>query len=137
MVLYPQVQAKAQEELDRVVGSVRLPTFEGRSNLPYVNALVLEVMRWHTVAPTGFPHVSTANDIFEGWLIPKGTLVIPILWYGICLPSSLECVLRIALYRNMLHDPDTYPEPFKFKPERFLGDSHEPDPHVFFGFGRR
>jgi cytochrome P450 len=83
MVLYPQVQAKAQEELDRVVGSDRLPTFEDRPNLPYVNALVLEVMRWHTVAPTGFPHVSTADDIYGRWFIPKGTLIIPILWYGI------------------------------------------------------
>ncbi len=53
MLLYPEAQAKAQAELDAVIGDDRLPQFEDRERLPYVNALVLEVLRWHTVAPTG------------------------------------------------------------------------------------
>jgi cytochrome P450 len=53
MALYPEVAAEAQAEIDSVVGSDRLPTLADKNNLPYVNALVLEVMRWHAVAPTG------------------------------------------------------------------------------------
>ncbi len=53
MLLYPDIQAKAQAEIDAVIGSDRLPRFDDRDHLPYVNALALEVIRWHTVAPTG------------------------------------------------------------------------------------
>jgi cytochrome P450 len=53
MILYPDVQRKAQEEIDRVIGSDRLPTVADRELLPYVDALSKEVMRWHVVGPTG------------------------------------------------------------------------------------
>lgn len=53
MCNYPEVQAKAQAELLAVVGTDRLPVFSDRSNLPYINAIVLEVLRWQTVANTG------------------------------------------------------------------------------------
>lgn len=53
MVLYPEVQAKAQEEIDRVVGNNRLPHFEDRANLPYIEAVFLETLRWHPVSPMG------------------------------------------------------------------------------------
>ncbi len=53
MLLYPEVQAKAQAEIDAVIGDDRLHRFDDRERLSYVNALVLEVLRWHTVAPTG------------------------------------------------------------------------------------
>lgn len=49
--MFPEVQAKAQAELDAVVGTDRLPSFEDRSQLPYVSALAFEVMRWHAVVP--------------------------------------------------------------------------------------
>ena len=65
MTLYPDVARKAQEELDAVVGNDRLPRFSDRENLPYTNAVVLEIMRWHSVAPTGkfFPlHLCTAHQ---------------------------------------------------------------------------
>lgn len=51
MVLHPGPQKRAQEEIDRVVGSDRLPTFQDYENLPYVRALVKEVMRWRGVGP--------------------------------------------------------------------------------------
>lgn len=51
MVLYPEVQRKAQQELDAVVGNDRLPTFEDRDRLPYICALVSEVYRWMPVVP--------------------------------------------------------------------------------------
>lgn len=47
------VQKKAQAELDAVIGSDRLPTLADRANLPYINAVVLEVLRWNSVTPTG------------------------------------------------------------------------------------
>lgn len=53
MTLYPDVQAKAQEEVDRVTGSIRLPTFSDRANMPYVNALVKEILRWNPAVPLG------------------------------------------------------------------------------------
>ena len=55
MALYPEVQKKAQAEIDAVVGPNRLPDFEDRPFLPYINAVVKESMRWHLVAPLGEP----------------------------------------------------------------------------------
>ena len=52
MILHPEVAKKAQAEVDAVVGLDRLPSFADREKLPYINALVLEVMRWHSVVPT-------------------------------------------------------------------------------------
>ncbi|KAK0436547.1 cytochrome P450 [Armillaria borealis] len=53
MLLFPDVQTKAQGEIDAVVGNDRLPRSDDRESLPHINALVLEVSRWHTVAPLG------------------------------------------------------------------------------------
>lgn len=96
MTLYPEVQRKAQEEIDRVVGT-KLPSFDDRANLPYVDAIVKEVLRWHPVAPMGLPHMTTDDDIFNGYLIPKGALVIANIWYGL---SSLliYCLSLFPIY---------------------------------------
>ena len=80
MTAYPEVQRKAQEEIDRVVGSDRLPNIRDREDLPYVNAIAKEVLRWHPVGPLGFPHLSTEEDVYEGYFIPKGSIVIPNIW---------------------------------------------------------
>jgi cytochrome P450 len=53
MSLYPEVQARAQAEMDQVVGRVRLPSWEDHDSLPYLEALVKEVLRWNPVAPLG------------------------------------------------------------------------------------
>jgi hypothetical protein len=53
LVLYPQVQKRAQAELDAVVGRDRLPTFSDRPRLPYIEAICREVLRWQVVAPIG------------------------------------------------------------------------------------
>jgi cytochrome P450 len=53
MTLFPEAQKKAQAEIDAVVGNDRLPGFSDRSQLPYVDALAKEVLRWNTVAPLG------------------------------------------------------------------------------------
>ncbi|KAJ5171869.1 hypothetical protein N7492_004462 [Penicillium capsulatum] len=119
MAMSPEIQRRAQEEIDRVVGSDRLPTVADRPRLPYIEAILKETLRWHQVAPMAAPHVSTADDYWEGYLIPKGSLILPNVW-------------------AMAHDPDVYPDPMTFNPDRFLGDNPAPDPRtVVFGFGRR
>ena len=53
LALYPEVQKKAQAEIDAVVGPNRLPDFHDRPSLPYINAIVKESMRWNVVVPFG------------------------------------------------------------------------------------
>jgi len=53
MILFPDVQKKAQAELDSVIGNDRLPNLGDQAHLPYINAVVTEVIRWNSVAPTG------------------------------------------------------------------------------------
>ncbi|KAF8134338.1 cytochrome P450 [Boletus edulis] len=119
MVVFPEVQAKAQRELDAVIGSERLPSFDDRDSLPYVNAVWKEVLRWHSVTPLALPHIATEDIYSGGYLIPKGSYVIGNVW-------------------GVLHDKSTYPDPDVFRPERFLGKTPQPDPQgICFGFGRR
>ena len=53
MLLHPDVQKKAQVQLDEVLQSEHLPDFEDIASLPYVRAIVKEVLRWQPVAPLG------------------------------------------------------------------------------------
>ena len=53
-------------------------------SLPYLNALVKELMRWHVVAPTAVPHAAIQDDVYNGYLIPKGSLILANLWYVSC-----------------------------------------------------
>ncbi|KAK0446239.1 cytochrome P450, partial [Armillaria borealis] len=52
-VLYPEIQAKAQAELDAVVGHTRLPNFDDHLQLPYIDAILLEALRWNPIVPMG------------------------------------------------------------------------------------
>ncbi|KAF6793740.1 O-methylsterigmatocystin oxidoreductase [Colletotrichum sojae] len=119
MVKFPDVQRKAQAEIDRVVGTGRLPTFEDRENLPYVNALVKEALRWWTITPMSFPHTTTEEFEYEGYFIPKDAFILPaVYWFN--------------------HDPEVYADPESFDPDRFLPPRDEPDPTIeTFGYGRR
>lgn len=95
MILNPMAQRRAQEEIDRVVGPSRLPGFEDRPHLPYVTALMKEVIRFHAPAAsglccplwffdvfltcisfTGIPHKLSKHDIYQGYHIPAGSLVV-------------------------------------------------------------
>ena len=73
MALHPNEQKRAQEEIDMIVGRDRLPTFDDRPSLPYVEALYREVLRWRTTGPLGFPHAALNDDTYKGYYIPKGT----------------------------------------------------------------
>ncbi|KAG1795476.1 cytochrome P450 [Suillus plorans] len=121
MTLFPDVQKKAQAEIDAVVGPDHLPSFADRASLPYVEALTKEVLRWNIVI-SSVDRSTIQDDIHDGYYIPKGSLIIINVW-------------------SMLNDPQTHANPSEFNPERFLAkDGKEPerDPRtVCFGFGRR
>ncbi|KAF9077346.1 cytochrome P450 2 Le.CYP2 [Rhodocollybia butyracea] len=122
ITLHPDVQIKAQAEIDRVIGRDRLPTFEDRKFLPYVEAIYREIMRLHPPLPLGISHVSTEDDVYEGYHIPQGCAVTPNIW-------------------AMNRDPNVYSEPDTFMPERFLDSPTGPFTSInevyAFGFGRR
>jgi len=80
MVIFPDVQKKAQAELDEVIGRGQLPTFADYDHLPYIRAVVKEIMRWRPVGPVGIPHRVIQNDVYEGYHIPKGAICIPNVW---------------------------------------------------------
>ncbi|KAF9523508.1 cytochrome P450 [Crepidotus variabilis] len=118
MVKYPEIQRRAQAEIDRVVGDERLPNFNDREDMPYIEAIYREVLRFHPPAVLSIPHTLTADDVYNGYFLPKGSTVYTNLW-------------------AMMHDERVFPEPDVFKPERFLDERGELlDSRVFaYGFG--
>jgi len=128
MLAYPETQARAQAELDAVVGRTRLPSFADYPHLPYIRAIVKESLRWRPVDPVGLPHRSTEDDWYEGMFIPKGTVCVANVWH-------------------LNRDPEIYGEDaHHFNPARHLDAKGEIGPgppdtkeesHVTYGFGRR
>ncbi|KAF7293082.1 Cytochrome P450 [Mycena indigotica] len=121
MTMYPEVQRRAQLELDSVVGD-KLPSIENQHETPYLNALLQELLRWHPALPLGIPHRSSKDVVYQGFFLPKNTIAIANVW---------------AITRE--EDPDFSPE--EFAPERFLPRPSgfvPQDPFTYaFGFGRR
>lgn len=119
MSVFPDVQRRAQQEIDEVVGRSRLPRHQDRAGLPYVNAVVRESLRWLPSAPLGVPHAAQADGEVRGFRVPRGAVLMHSTWW-------------------FSRDPAVYHEPERFMPERYLAPLHEPDPAGFvFGFGRR
>ena len=107
MIAFPQVQRKAQAELDAVVGRHRLPTFTDAPRIPYLSAVIKEILRWRPVVPLGVPHTSTEDDWYGDMFIPKGT---------ICVPNTWHCN----------HDRSVFGEDAdEFRPEGHLGEEGE------------
>ncbi|KAL5639413.1 hypothetical protein ACGC1H_006803 [Rhizoctonia solani] len=115
MAMYPDIQAKAQAEIDSAIGT-RLPELADQDVLPYVQCIVKEAMRWRISLPLALPHGCIQDDTYKGYHIPKGAIVLGNAW---------------ALCNN----PDVYPDPERFNPDRFLDPSVPDAPS--FGFGRR
>ena len=128
MIVYPEIQKRAQAELDAVVGRSRVPTFSDAPSLPYIQALVKETLRWRSPIPLGLPHSTTEDDWYDGMYIPKGT---------ICIANHWQCDRDPVLYGD---------DAVSFNPERFL-DGHgrivqdaaktRDDGHSAYGFGKR
>ncbi|KAJ7132978.1 cytochrome P450 [Mycena filopes] len=121
MALHPDIQKRAQSEVDGITGTLRLPEFEDRLSLPFVEAVYREVLRWRPVLPLGVAHAASEDDVYQGYFIPKGTAVIPNTW-------------------AMTRDESIYPDAERFNPDRFFteeGKLNDDDLVMAFGFGRR
>lgn len=80
MMAHPDIQRKAQAELDSVVGEDRFPTVTDRPNLPYIDAMLKETMRWHTVGLV-IPRKSDEDEVIHGFLVPKSATIVVNIWY--------------------------------------------------------
>ncbi|KAF8958869.1 cytochrome P450 [Flammula alnicola] len=136
MALHPEVQQKAQHELDSVFnqdalsGFIEAPDPVQLSRLEYLTAIMQEVLRYAPVGNLALPHCLVEDDEYMGYWLPKGATVMANVW-------------------AVMHDHDVYPDPFVFSPERFVqvtstsndavkSETKQPDPRQFaFGFGRR
>ncbi|KAI0353714.1 cytochrome P450 [Trametes cingulata] len=128
MMKYPEVQRKAQEEIDRIVGRHRLPTAADQASLPYTEALITEVMRW--LPPVALSSRSLKQDEwYDDMLFPAGCTILTNIW-------------------AMTREESWFPDPHEFRPERYLIPSEDGGMkldiqkvrhvrHLVFGFGRR
>ncbi|KAA1473576.1 cytochrome P450 [Dentipellis sp. KUC8613] len=129
MLNHPEVQAKAQHEIDEVIGEDRAPALEDFEKLPYVQAVMSEVFRMRPSLQMGVPHYSTADEVVNGYLIPKNTTIIMNIW-------------------AMNRDPEVFYYPERFDPDRFFIPElrskagmkvagNDSDWDISFGCGRR
>ncbi|KAJ7891635.1 cytochrome P450 [Mycena olivaceomarginata] len=139
MLACPEVQKKAQAEIDSLTGGRYLPSFEDEASLPYISALVKEVMRWENVTPFAIPRLLANDDEYRGYRLPAGSVVVGNAW---AILHDEVCTLILCMARVSLTSLQrVYPDPHTFKPERFLLDGKlNPavrNPEPAFGFGRR
>ncbi|KAM3967286.1 putative cytochrome P450 304a1 [Aphomia sociella] len=121
LILQPEIQDKVHAEIDRVVGSGRLPNLDDRKNMPYTEACLREAMRYDTLVPLGVPHRAVTDTNFHGYVIPEGTLV-------------------SANYLMLHMDENIWGDPENFRPERFIVDGRldvSLDKSLPFGAGKR
>ncbi|XP_045424396.1 cytochrome P450 2C42-like isoform X2 [Lemur catta] len=104
LLKHPEVTAKVQAEIDRVIGKHRSPCMQDRSHMPYTDAVVHEIQRYIDLVPHNVPRAVTCDIKFRNYLIPKGTTIL----------TSLTSVL---------HDNKEFPNPEKFDPGHFLDES--------------
>ncbi|KFV06912.1 Cytochrome P450 2C20, partial [Pterocles gutturalis] len=118
---HPHIQAKVQEEIKAVVGAGRAPSTEDRLRMPYTNAVVHELQRYHNNRTENFPRMTTQDIVFKGHTIPKDTVVIPVL-------SSVHT------------DPTQWENPNEFNPGHFLdgnGEFRKREAFMPFSAGKR
>ncbi|XP_068087323.1 cytochrome P450 2U1 [Hyperolius riggenbachi] len=121
MCLHPDVQEKVQDEIDAVIGHDRPPSLTDKISMPFTEATIMEVQRMTVVVPLSVPHMASESTVFQGYTIPKGSVIMPNLW---------------AVHR----DPNVWEKPNLFNPSRFL-DEHgqilKKEAFIPFGIGRR
>lgn len=129
LAMFPDAQARAHDEVTRVLGDTRMATLADEPNMPYIRAVIKETLRLCPVATTGLRRMADGDVHYRDHLIPKGTILLANL--------------------NALHwDPERFPHPFHFKPERYLNHPHRSAvyaaggdilarDHFTFGAGRR
>ncbi|KAH9480218.1 Cytochrome P450 monooxygenase COX2 [Psilocybe cubensis] len=123
MATHPEIQKKAQREIDNVVGNGRLVTWDDMQLLPYIDALNRELMRWRPALPLGIAHCTTQDDVYKGYFIPKGTI-----------PTNG------IFHRAISRDERKFKDPDQFNPDRHFdehGNLKNDYQSYAFGFGRR
>ncbi|KAI8504432.1 hypothetical protein Bbelb_175500 [Branchiostoma belcheri] len=100
MVLNPDIQEKVHQEIDSVLGQAP-PSYDQRNSMPYTTATLAEVHRINTIVPLTVPHAASKDTILNGYTIPADATLLFNLW-------------------SVHMDPQLFPEPDKFSPERFL-----------------
>ncbi|XP_006096650.1 cytochrome P450 2U1 [Myotis lucifugus] len=121
MSLNPDIQEKVHEEIERVIGADRVPSFTDKAQMPYTEATIMEVQRLTMVVPLSIPHMTSEKTVLQGYTIPKGTVIVPNLW---------------AVHR----DPAIWEKPNDFNPNRFLDDQGQlikRETFIPFGIGKR
>ncbi|XP_075057350.1 cytochrome P450 2K1-like isoform X2 [Mixophyes fleayi] len=102
MAKYQNIQEKVQEEISRVVGSAQL-SYSQRGQMPFTNAVIHEIQRFSDILPLSLPHETSRDVTFKGYVIPKGTCIIPLL-------------------SSVLRDKTQFEKPDEFYPNHFLDD---------------
>ncbi|CAM5131102.1 unnamed protein product [Natator depressus] len=120
MMKYPAIQKKVHEEIERVIGSAQLH-YEHRTQMPYTDAVIHEIQRFANILPMSLPHETTEDVRLNGYVIPKGTYIIPLL-------ASVLC------------DKTQWEKPGEFYPQHFLstdGKFVKNEAFMPFSAGRR
>ncbi|CAE6460257.1 unnamed protein product [Rhizoctonia solani] len=127
LAAFPEAQKKAQDEIDKIVGTDRMPTLDDFAELPYIQSVVKEVHRWRPVAALIMPRRTIEEINYRGYRIPVGSMIFVNNW-------------------GILHDPDVYERPEDFWPDRWLlnefgtkpgVDNSDSAKNTWFGNGRR
>ncbi|KAG0698389.1 cytochrome P450 [Suillus ampliporus] len=128
MVLYPDVQRCAQAEIDSVIGRDRLPAFEDRVSLPYIDAVLRETFRWAPAVPLGVPHAASSADIYDGYLQK-----VPFLFN-----ERLICTVTPLHQERPSCATHAVPRRISFYAREVHGRQRRDDPAEYvFGLGRR
>uniref|UniRef100_A0A8D2P784 Cytochrome P450 n=1 Tax=Zosterops lateralis melanops TaxID=1220523 RepID=A0A8D2P784_ZOSLA len=121
MMKYPEIQRKIQEEMNRVIEPGELPKLEDRKKMPYTEAVIHEIQRFANIVPMGVSRSTPRNVNFRGYVIPKGTEIIPLL-------------------TSALNDELHWKTPDQFNPSHFLdanGNFIRREAFIPFSIGRR
>jgi hypothetical protein len=136
LLLHPEAQNIAYSEIAALHRSV---TLDDRPSLPYIDCIIREALRWNPILPLGLARCSVKDDMYRGYLIPKGTVILPNIWFVSEIQRGFIKILkshRAAIKDESITDVE-FPEN-EFIPERFLQSEIIDDPYEYsFGFGRR
>lgn len=121
MIKYPEIQGKVREEILNNVGKARMVSLEDKPNLPYTEAVIEEVSRF-SFGTLGLPHYAKEDFSIGDFVITKDTMILGNLY-------------------QVMHNSQTFPDPYSFKPERFLSEDGKTlkknSETVIFSIGKR